>query len=456
MPTYSLQNIAAPRSRRGVTYLSSRERSPLPETTLEVMQQAGQDLLRNVTALENNAVANIQAFQFISNHNDVPLSQRQAASLLWHALRGTRDVLRGLQDTLNQWRTDLRAHVSNRAREQLANPVPIDAYLELNRQGLMEFRMELADLQTAAAVQRTRLALDDADSLRGQLGAYLQHAPVVPQQGPGHGHDDDGPAADGAGIGIQAAADGRPEGISSYQAGYAASWETQARFFQHGCRVNFDANRRRYFFPDNSRVEIQSHTPVLTYSVAGELLLATAIVAGVVGTLATAGAAGAILVGGTAVVGGTLVRPFDATWQGYTAQFFSPGEDAVWGTQHFFGRKTTQGGFSTVTVNGARNATQFVNFADQINAYEWESWWRGWAPPRRPQWAPADGPHDRRCDALPERLTISQQMQSVLQNMVSMQNGTGGFAPQNTGGSDGSRLLSLLPGTEAGSRELTS
>ena len=403
------------RTARGVPYLSARERNEPPDITLTAMQRDGRELIGNVTALERRANANMRAYQLISTNQEIPQWQRTAANVLWHSIRNSVDVLHSVHGDLTRWRNDLNHHVSTHALAQLANPRPLAEYIELTRRDLREFQMELIDLRTTLTNQRTRLSLEESDALQAQLLPYLE--PARPQLQPPR-RDDDPPPGAGA-IGVQAQPSGIPQGITNCRAGYYASWETQARFFQNGCPINFNVNRRRYTFADGGQVVIQAHTPILTHSILGDVLFAGAVVASVAGTIVTAGAAGAVLVGGTTVVGGMVARPYDATWQGYTAEYVLPGTQAVWGTQYFFGRKTTAGGFTSVTVNGQRDANRFLNFADQSTLYAWESWVHGATPQRSPQFRHIDIPSDAQCNALEATHTqILQQTLSLLNTLA--------------------------------------
>jgi len=420
--------MSTARPSRGVPYHSSAESAPLPATHLTAMRAQARELSHQLVDTRRAVHSNVRAFNFIVSYGAVPAALRgeaREASATASAIVGQ---LLLIEQDLTRWQHDLNHYVQ-------LHPQPTVQMLGAARHdpGLLEYGMELTDLLASYAHQANHSRSDAQVQLLAHLAPFLRPGPR-----PAGPDIDPGAGGDGGSGGVQASPSGAPEAIDTLGRAYRASWETHARWFQCGCSVNADTNRRQTRLQDGSRVEIQAHMPVLTYSLSGELLMAGAVVASIAGTLATAGAAGAVLVGGTALVGGLLVRPFDATWQGYTARYYASGQTQAWGQQHFFGRKTTSGGFASVTVNGERQVQRFVNFADQWRAYQWESWWRGEARERPPQFESADV---RPACAQSQTATCAEQQCRALLQTLAQQN-----APPGGAGLDKKRLL-LGPNT---------
>ncbi|MCY1740551.1 hypothetical protein [Ensifer sp. SL37] len=180
-----------------------------------------------------------------------------------------------------------------------------------------------------------------------------------------------GASADGQGV---------PEGVTSATDAYYQGWDTQARFFQHGKGANiFDKhgeittsqNQRRFTFSDGSYVDVKTHEPALTTSDDSNFMVASAFFggsfAGVGGPLAAAIA--------------DKSRPYDAAWQGYTADYYNV-DGTKYGTQHFYGWTKSSDAFHAVSVDGEYDPSAFPNFADRPEDYSWYGWKTGDAPLR--------------------------------------------------------------------------
>ena len=168
---------------------------------------------------------------------------------------------------------------------------------------------------------------------------------------------------------------GFPDGLQSAESTYYASWATQARLFSVAIPIKGDLNHRRWTFRDGSYVEFQASRAQLTVSddskasAAGLIIgnaLAGAIVAGPVGAVVAAAAAGAAY---------RLTRPDDAAWQGYSVQYFQskPAAKGPWGTANFYGWKRAPTITQAVQFHGNGDPKMFPHFADQPQGI---TWWR--------------------------------------------------------------------------------
>jgi hypothetical protein len=239
--------------------------------------------------------------------------------------------------------------------------------------------------QGGAAVSNQEIARLEASTVRlvVEIGARMVGTPLMNnidflarEYGVDGGADaPDSSGACGGPSGANAALLGRPDAISSYRVGYDASWETQARFFQHGTSVSGNPHRRRYAFGDGSYVDIQAHQPMLTTSDDSNFAVATSFFAGLVSAMVFGGPVFAAVVDHS--------RPYDAAWQGYTARYFSnAASPQAWGTQQFYGWIRSSSVGSAVTVNGNTDPQRFSDFADSSTGVRWWRWKSGYADAR--------------------------------------------------------------------------
>ena len=309
------------------------------------------------------------------------------------------------------WRTDLNRHLQ--AQDA---PLALGALFPSD-DALLEFRMELCDI-----VAELRHARDHADTvatpeLIERLAPYLRPArrPLDPS------NDDLSGAA--LGLGVSGQPSGQPDAMISQVRGYDASWETQARFFQLGNSVAYNAHLRRYTFPDQSYVEIQAHVPVLTHSYLSDALLFGASAALAITLPLTSAASGALA--GAAFVSGATVRPSDVAWQGYTANYYAPptlGVDApnpVWGRRAFYGQVWTGSPLHTISFDGQFAQQEFPNFADQGQRFSWGNWIVGGASPRTPEFD-ADLGRDAVCAQPTLGLSAAQQAQCLVSHLAAL------------------------------------
>lgn len=193
------------------------------------------------------------------------------------------------------------------------------------------------------------------------------------------------PSGAAGGLGAMAAEEGPPVAIASSADGYAASWPTQARFFEYGQPISNDMNHRRYAFDDGSFVEIQAHVPIRTTTDLSALG-AIALVAAGAAAGAMAGAPGMLIGGLLGLLAAGLARPWDAAWQGYTAHYYrAQAPQSVWKTRYFYGWQHSAGPHIPVKLEGGTQPLALTNFADDPSTSTWWSWHNGEAPARAPK-----------------------------------------------------------------------
>ena len=330
---------------------------------------------------------------FLAHSPDVPEQVRIAAGLHSDALERFLDRLTAVTAQLFSWRID----VANALRSingqdgqgdgraaagagELAQPVNLDAIHAVL--GQIDRPWLWGD--GAAEPMRNFLLgaeqfLPRADDSLCPNGSDASHWGA----GPGNGHN-------GYNGGAMAAAGGVPQGVESYRTAYYASWETQARLFAYGVPIAYNVHHRRYTFADKSYVDIQAYQPELQTSPSSDLAV---VLAGVLGaaTGSFVGAAGGGLLG--VVVGAALggfsgftwsaaQRPYDVTWQGYRASYYSAQGEQIWGTRYFYGSKQSTSVMHAVTVGGAQDPAAFYNFADHHTEFSWSRWRHGAASER--------------------------------------------------------------------------
>jgi len=366
-----------PRSARGVPYKNAHMLAPLPAHTLAEMRTQGRTLVAN-----------------------------EAVQLLRQMVLLERDLMR--------WQHDLARHVQIAPRAIAAPNLTIEP-----DDGLIEYRMELADLQATYTHHRNHSHSESNVELMHRLSPYLHAAPRF-APAPGAAPGGSGAAGNPGGGGVQGLPMGLPDGVDSLDRAYAASDETLARLFQNGCAINYNHNARRVVFADRSYVEIQAYIPVLSHSNASGFLV-TAVTATMVATLPvtapfTGGATGVVTIGMLAM------RPYDAAWQGYVSRFYRAPSDGTptglakspaWQTRYFYGWARSPNVFTAVSVNGREAPESIPNLADRVNDFGWESWFIGNATQRTPQY---EGDTPLRTCTMP-RQGHRQQAHSLIQHL---------------------------------------
>ena len=180
--------------------------------------------------------------------------------------------------------------------------------------------------------------------------------------------------------GVAASADSPPGAYTSYASGYQASPETLARFFAHGVPIHGDINRRRHTFGDGSCAILQAYIPVLTTSTESDMFCLGAAAIGASAGSVTANPIGFIVGAIAGLVSTRLLRPYDAAWQGYLANFYADQQtDASLGVRYFSGTKRTSDAGTAFTQNGTAQPENFCNFADQPSTAAWSNWRHGGA-----------------------------------------------------------------------------
>ncbi|MCY1740752.1 hypothetical protein [Ensifer sp. SL37] len=255
---------------------------------------------------------------------------------------------------------------ARRAREKPKQPKPLEAIAAnavacLTRGRPLE-GLEIAENQRQAIRNspQGRLDYQSGPGASGSGGAASSGACGLP-----------GASADGVGV---------PEGVASAADGYKQGWDTQPRFFQHGKGANIfgkqgeiktSENQRRFTFSDGSYVDIKTHEPELTTSDDSNFMVAYAFFGG-----ALTGVGGPL-----AAAIADKSRPYDAAWQGYTADYHNA-DGTKYGTQYFYGWARSSDAFHAVSVDGGYDPAKFPNFADRPQDYTWYGWKTGDAPLR--------------------------------------------------------------------------
>jgi len=207
-----------------------------------------------------------------------------------------------------------------------------------------------------------------------------------------------GGGAGGAGLsGVMADESGRPEGYASAAAAMnGASWETQARFFKFGAPIAHDINHRRFALGNSGYVDIQAYQPQKYYSTRSNgtqtgIALgvgALGLVSGLMAAMGPLGAGALATVGaGASTLNSAFNAPQDATWQPYTATYYSAPEAAALGSWDFYGCMQSANMWEAVKVEGETDPARFINFADAPELFTWSRWMGSWsAQHRAPQW----------------------------------------------------------------------
>jgi hypothetical protein len=186
---------------------------------------------------------------------------------------------------------------------------------------------------------------------------------------------------------------GAPESIKSlnFRSAYYASWDDQARLFQNGKPLHHNQHLRRFVFSDGSHVDIQAHVPALSNSSVSDMMVGVVGVATLTALAALGGLiggpAGAVAMGGVGALLGpstfATVRKQDATWQGYTASYYSAaGASSPWGVRHFYGWQKSTQALTQAAAHDSQNLSTFCNFADSPEVSTWWKWRSGKAEPR--------------------------------------------------------------------------
>ena len=175
-----------------------------------------------------------------------------------------------------------------------------------------------------------------------------------------------------------------PWRISSLAQGYAAPWNALARFFKRGEKCAGDPHRRRFWFPDDSFVEIQAHVPVATRSRENRLaIVGTALSAGGGVLWWSRNVVVAAVAGIVAALGMVAGLPYDAVWQGYTARFYRrAGDPMAWEPRYFYGWKRSLDVTCRIRVAGETDPARFPNLADDPSSFIWSGWYSGNAAER--------------------------------------------------------------------------
>lgn len=170
-----------------------------------------------------------------------------------------------------------------------------------------------------------------------------------------------------------------PWRIANATQGHDAPWSDQARFFMRGERIGGDRHRRRFWFSDDSYVDIQAHVPVVTRSRDNRLAILGSAMAVGGGTLWwTRNVVVAALVGVISSLVMAAGLPYDSVWQAYTARFYRSTGDAVgWRPRYFYGWKRSLDITCRIRVGGETDPAKFANFADDPASFSWHGWYSG-------------------------------------------------------------------------------
>ena len=416
MQPNSPQFSSPDRYRRGVPFRDMSALASIPVPDLFQMQRDARVLGQNITTVLTALGRHSRAFNFVATYTQAPETLREeAAQASAISLEAMSRLIIARRDWVS-WRMDLVA----RLQELMADRQHLSAEESprLN-QALIEYQMELTDISANLEYVRRQDAATASPEFMARLAPYLRPARRAPEDQAAQTTTDAS-----AGLGVQGAPAGYPEGINDQASGYNASWETQARFFQWGVPLNGNAHVRRFTFPDKSFVDIQAHVPVLTttYFSDGMVVGASALLAATVPL--TFGASVAIGTLATAV--GAATRPYDAAWQGYTAHYVAAPKSAaeptatLWGTRSFYGAALARTPLGRVEIGGEKEPQNFFNLAERPSDFSWSGWHWVNPNPRAPQLdtrpdvcvvsaLPSDAPH------------ASQQAQCLISQLATFQ-----------------------------------
>ena len=376
---YRTSLIGSDRHRRGVPFRDADALAPLPNPNLAQMQTDAHAAGRNLTLVIRSLGQHLRSFNFVAGYQAAPQALRDEATQASLTLRIALGHLVSAQREWRTWRHDLNYQLQVIA----GDPVRPGELQEVpEREFLLEYQMELTDIiANLAYVRNQDASVANADFL-ARLAPYLHPARRPPEENQAATT----PAAPSSGV--EGAPAGYPQGMSSYTAGYHASWETQARFFQWGQAIDGDAHHRRFRFQDSSFVDIQAHVPILTTTYLSDGLVLGAAV--LLAAAAPVSLGASVAVGAAVTAGGSAARPYDAAWQGYTARYFpspqanDPAEVGAWGTRSYYGTALAQSPLNRVVIEDEVEPAAFFNFADRPTDFVWHRWFWPTLNPRRP------------------------------------------------------------------------
>ena len=384
------------RVRRGVPFHGE------PRTPREMMVarlREALEMAERIHTIVNTFLQRAPALEFLQHNESVPLDVRGQATDLADRCTVLEDAVVSAQRIPRSWVHRMRALLEPL---ELQNPQRRIGYAGegLNRQdsaslaelnGCLEeikalrVRLEAGhkELETFLAANERYLGFDPSDSCRPRGGA---EAP--PRGGTGAGG---GAAGAGGGIGVQAAEEGMPEGITSHDAAFdMASWETHARFFDEGIPVNHNVHHRRYGFVDKSYLELHSGVPQLDTSAASDLaVVGSGLIGGSAGAwlgakLGWLGALiGAVVGGATAMLIHGLRRPYDLVLQDYRVDYYCPPKAGQSGSRAkpqpckvatLHGRKRSPDVTTPIEIDGIRDPARMPNLANRPKDCDWSGW----------------------------------------------------------------------------------
>ncbi len=284
------------------------------------------------------------------------------------------DTLRILRDVFSMTQAARTTLTAFQAQGRSGNGARSRAAITLFQTGVARITGEYQEFLQLSPFAANQVFIDGNDNL-------MERFPPGP--------DSFAPSA-GSAFGVWSGAQGAPDGIHTYAQALMASAQTLARLFADGTLVNGDLHRRRCVFADGSRVEIQAHQPALMHSGRGGAGLAWGVVVG-----ALVGGLAGLVLGGPAIplmaaMGAATGAawscsqfPYDAAWQGYTAEFFAQGGDQrPQATRYFYGWRQSESAASALSLEGGHDPTRFYDFADNAPGFYWQRWWSGNAAPR--------------------------------------------------------------------------
>jgi hypothetical protein len=306
--------------------------------------------------------------EFLEQNQDIPESVRIQAESHRIQLKSYVGYLVKVRSVVGSWTLSVRAALEDAERagdHQRVDPVT-------------DWRSVLA-ADHAAPIQSAYRQLDALGARGVDFSVSLKNFLAARHQYLGAG-DDIGKCYLPAGNGL--ASTPIPEALLTlnFQTAYYAKWDVQAQLFQLGQLHAHNLNLRRFTFFDGSFVDIQAHQPTLDYGNASDAIMGGVGAACAVGFAAAGAALGGLVVAGVmgaygAGVGSmmySIVRPNDATWQGYTARYYSEADPHTpWGVRQFYGWK-----------NSRQNLADVCNFADDPAACSWWAWRQGVDAPR--------------------------------------------------------------------------